>query len=354
MAHIYQGEKCATLTPFKGGSKVCYRPNYGFIENWLDILRKGNKITKEIKFIKGDWNNETQYFTRDARYIQFPCGQCRECKLKHAQQWAHRIMLETKEYEYNYFITLTYKDEKLNYREITSTETGEILKINSLEKRDLQLFWKRLRKITGLKHKYFACGEYGPRTNRPHYHAVVMNLKINDLKTYKNNKWKDTLWTSRWLEKIWGLGKVIIGKVDQESASYVAQYTLKKSKPNALDKKLDDYQKEYITMSKGIAKKYFTRNKRKIIKENGILVKNKKGIRKITPFRYWMKLLEQQEGRNKNWYKIKTINKQTLELQRKNLKYYLEQNKLSLAQWANMKNYRHKELTNNLDDRNEI
>jgi len=52
----------------------------------------------------------------------------------------------------------------------------------TLKKTDIQKFFKRLRKCHGKKHKsikYYAVGEYGGQTLRPHYHIVIFNADIN-------------------------------------------------------------------------------------------------------------------------------------------------------------------------------
>ncbi len=41
------------------------------------------------------------------------------------------------------------------------------------------------------------CGEYGEMTKRPHYHAIVFNLPIPDLKYYKSSKYGDTYYNSK-------------------------------------------------------------------------------------------------------------------------------------------------------------
>lgn len=80
--------------------------------------------------------------------------------------WSVRLLHEQKGYDTDCcFITLTY-DEEHNPK--------------TLVPKDLQDFWKRLRKYSGLKLRYFACGEYGSKTMRPHYHAIVFGLPNND------------------------------------------------------------------------------------------------------------------------------------------------------------------------------
>lgn len=121
----------------------------------------------------------------------------------------------------NSFVTLTYSDEELPPN-------------GWLEPADLQRFFKRLRKACGRggaayhcpggpRVRYFACGEYGSRTGRPHYHALLFNLGFRDRVAIGKN-----LWTSSSLERVWGHGNVSIGEVTGASAAYVAQYSLKK------------------------------------------------------------------------------------------------------------------------------
>lgn len=144
-----------------------------------------------------------------------PCGQCIGCRLARSREWMARLMHEARFHEDAYFLTLTYSDEKI---------PTQLDGMGILCPRDLQLFWKRLRK--GFSHcriKYYACGEYGDITGRPHYHAIVFGLKLNDLVKYD-----DDLFTSASVDKEWGNGNVLIGSVTHESCSYVSGYIMKK------------------------------------------------------------------------------------------------------------------------------
>lgn len=146
------------------------------------------------------------------------CGRCEGCKLERSRQWAIRIMHENQMHEVSCFLTLTYRDEKLVYG---GKEHG------ILYPRHLQLFWKRLRKQSRKRIRYFACGEYGDKSNRPHYHAIVFGIDFKDKKLWSS---KDgiNLYTSDSLDTCWTNGGCAIGDVTFESAAYVARYIMKK------------------------------------------------------------------------------------------------------------------------------
>ena len=96
--------------------------------------------------------------------MEYPCGQCRACRVNRARDWAVKIMHETDYYDYSTFMTITYDEENVPYE-----FSGDDGLVQTLCKRDLQLFIKRLRKwLHPEKIKYYACGEYGSRTHRPH------------------------------------------------------------------------------------------------------------------------------------------------------------------------------------------
>ena len=94
--------------------------------------------------------------------IIVPCGQCSECRKIRANMWAIRMMHEIKYHNVNIFVTLTYNDE--------SMADGA-----QLVQKDLTDYIKRVRKaVEPRKIKYYACGEYGERFGRPHYHLIFL------------------------------------------------------------------------------------------------------------------------------------------------------------------------------------
>lgn len=146
--------------------------------------------------------------------FQLPCGKCIECRLEYARQWAVRCVHESKMYENNSFITLTYSDENL--------------KSPKLQYRDFQLFMKRLRKTSNEPIGVFVTGEYGEKNKRPHWHAIIFNWRPKDLEFKYKTERGDTAYDSKTLEKLWGLGSIECGSVTFESAGYCARYAAKK------------------------------------------------------------------------------------------------------------------------------
>jgi len=156
--------------------------------------------------------------------VEVPCGRCIGCRLEYSRQWAVRCVHEASLYDENSFLTLTYSPENLPSN-------------GSLVKRDLQLFFKRLRKsLPEKKIRYFACGEYGDRNGRPHYHVCLFNHNFRDRYLYTVRDGV-ALYRSESLERLWPAGFSTIGDVTFESAAYVARYTMKKFKGDEDEKK---------------------------------------------------------------------------------------------------------------------
>ena len=109
--------------------------------------------------------------------IVVPCGHCIGCRLDYSRRWADRQMLELATAKKGLFVTLTYDQDHVPIN--GDPDTGEAFGY-SLDKKDLQDFMKRLRrKFDGTGEKpmvqirFFASGEYGPTTRRPHYHCTL-------------------------------------------------------------------------------------------------------------------------------------------------------------------------------------
>lgn len=170
--------------------------------------------------------------------LTVPCGKCGACKHNRRASWAFRLLQELKVSKTAYFITITYSDENIPYDPTTG--------IITLRKRHLQKFIKRLRKehskLTDHKLRYYAVGEYGSKTNRPHYHAIMFNLYPSLIPD---------------LDRIWKNGFIHVGNVNDKSIMYVSKYHV-----NA-NKNQDDQEPEFAIMSRrpGIGSNYIEKTK---------------------------------------------------------------------------------------------
>lgn len=300
---------------------VCFKP----IKVWqathanLDTPPEIYYKSKKVKWTHDETRKE----------IEIPCGHCLGCRLDHANMWATRITLEAKQWKKCCFVTLTYNNPNLPLKDNQPT----------LIKKDLQDFLKRLRyyekgvetwihpfkEIEENPIRYFACGEYGPKGGRPHYHLAIFNWIPDDLEKYKQNKHGDWAFKSKKLQEIWGKGFVVVEELNFTTAAYIARYVQKKAgiEPRkreytgnyVIEDKIDErtgeifkhtkqevkkieyiQEPEFIVMSRGVGLgwTYWNDNKEKIKRNKGIWLKIKDKT-KLKPIpRYFKKLWEKE------------------------------------------------------------
>lgn len=158
----------------------------------------------------------------------FDCGACPECLRKRANVWALRAVYEAREHAFNCMVTLTYD----NY---AYDEDGKIIgelppdRNLHVDKRDVQLFVKRLRKwyssITNEKIKFFVGAEYGSKTHRAHYHLILFGVRFPDLVYYKKSKRGNPIYKSHKLTTLWKHGICTVDSININSA--IARYCTK-------------------------------------------------------------------------------------------------------------------------------
>lgn len=221
---------------------------------------------------------KTGILDKDFKKISIGCGKCIGCKLDHSREWISRLLME---YEYNkecYFLTLTYNDENVPV---------------SLQKSHCQKFIKRLRNTFDfLNVKYFICGEYGEKTYRPHYHAIIFGVDFLNPNIFKPKKYdNNNHFYSDKLNDLWSFGYVIYAKANSSNIGYTTRYTYKKV---GTDKKLKDFglQDTFLLCSHKLGLDYFLKNKDEII-NRGCLYFN--GQQYSIP-RYFLKKLEVIDG----------------------------------------------------------
>nr|CAI9750321.1 replication initiation protein [Cressdnaviricota sp.] len=183
-------------------------------------------------------------FDGKADGIPFPCGQCLSCRINKRRVWTLRLMLENYYHEKACFVTLTYRDDDLPFDLCSGVPV--------LEKRDCQLWLKRLRKrFNGTEVRYYLAGEYGTRSKRPHYHAILFGIGPEQLDPQfflyggKSGGEKGLEKRVTPLSKTWSFGLVHVGEVTRQSIQYVAGYVTKK-----FTKKGDGYVPEFSLMSR--------------------------------------------------------------------------------------------------------
>lgn len=235
-----------------------------------------------------------------------PCGHCIGCALDHSKLWSMRMQLEMINSVNAYFLTLTYNDDNLpaNY---------------NLVKTDLQSFIKKLKRyfydnFDYTLIRYYACGEYGSTTARPHYHLIVYNLPVtpDDFKTFFNYSLSchehnigrsidgTCLFHIDWLDNLWGKGFVSVGSATAASMAYVARYVNKKKLLTKEEKetlRAKNIQPEFNLMSlkPGIGADYYLKHKDDILKNNLSVYLNGKTY---SVDRYFYKLIERYGDEN--------------------------------------------------------
>lgn len=218
-----------------------------------------------------------------------PCGKCIPCKRRRQAGWSFRLEQELRQSYTAAFLTLTYADEHLVYGDEYPT----------LVKSDLQRFMKRLRKEQDVKSNaklvYYACGEYGGITMRPHYHMILFNLVPEML--------FDGI-----LGNIWKAGNVQVDECNIKSIQYVTKYVMK------THKSFEGREKEFSLMSKGIGKGFLTEANVNYYKTNEIPYIVWKDGQKLTMPRYYKeKIYEDEVLRKMGRDALKEVHPMTLD-----------------------------------------
>lgn len=183
-------------------------------------------------------------------WMTVSCGHCKSCMLEKAHRNSLLCDLESTTARFMFFVTLTYDNYYVpratfvptldeNIFSLVDKETGEYFgevnltwqdrfkyerkfNINGdipyLRKTDLQLFLKRLRKYVykkyGIRIRFYAVGEYGPKHLRPHYHLLLWSESkelVKDLEHIISEKWS--------------FGRTDTQLATGNAASYVSGYT---------------------------------------------------------------------------------------------------------------------------------
>jgi len=180
----------------------------------------------------------------------------------------------------NCFVTLTLREHQ-----------------ESLDHSQWQRFAKRARKKLG-PFRFYMAGEYGEKGGRPHYHACLFGVDLDDRVYAGRSPGGAKLYSSATLEALWGLGFTSVGEVSFESAAYVARYVMKKITGAAAPDHYGARVPEYSRCStggrsgkRGIGYGWFERfGKTDVLRDGNVLVNGHRGA---AP-RYYRKLLRER------------------------------------------------------------
>lgn len=185
-------------------------------------------------------------------HMVVPCGHCEDCIQRKRSDWTIRLLAEEKYCSNAYFVTLTYSDK------FVPIENGYF----HLKKSDLQNLFKRYRRQTDKKNgkfasrvfKYYAIGEYGENTKRPHYHCILFNVDIEIF----IDCWRRIVERFGVVNYCEPIGMIHCGDVTKQSINYVTSYVINKYKYSKRKK-----YPPFAIMSKGLGKAFVTRQMKK-------------------------------------------------------------------------------------------
>lgn len=270
----------------------------------LVMIKDGFNLSGKRKYKMLGKANDLDF--NDPDRIIVPCGNCINCRLAHSRRWADRLMIESMSHEQSWFVTLTYNDFWIPTSYYTDLNTGELLPAYSLWKRDFQLFMKRLRRDLDYPIRFYACGEYGGKTFRPHYHAILFGLKLDEKDLYNERKGKSgfSLWQSKIIEEAWSkeecgrkwpIGHVMVAPVNWQTCAYVSRYVTKKLKGEESHRYSDfNIEPPFSLMSRrpGIAKEFYENAPEFVRDHRSMFVPTDKGSKKVGMPKYYDRFLE--------------------------------------------------------------
>lgn len=236
--------------------------------------------------------------SHDENPVSVPCGKCIPCLVAKRQEWSFRLEQEFKYSHGALFVTLTYDWKHL--------PVG-----GNLQKRDVQLFLKRLRKKDGTNAiRYYCVGEYGSVSGRPHYHILLFGGNESQVRA----SWVDS-------KKV-AIGIIHCGAVTSASIAYCTKYVIQKN---------DGYgekEKAFVLMSRryGLGGRYLTDDMVSWHRENEANYSIRDGV-KVRLSRFY---------KSKIWYlenereKISSASKLfTIQKNEKELSYYKKKHPLN-------------------------
>lgn len=175
-----------------------------------EIMKYLQLIRNTHKYVDSLCNSVGEYIEF---YINVPCGHCLLCNHKKRVALASKCSMENQSHDnLPLFVTLTYDNKHL-------PPFG-------LRYSDVQKFLKRLRITLERKHsftgrlRYVCAGEYGSKTNRPHYHLLIWDFPCKSI--------GDLFAIDKFIRDIWKQGITQTKPCDNSDAGlYLGKYLSK-------------------------------------------------------------------------------------------------------------------------------
>ena len=344
-------------------------PNPAFVSRYHEEVGEAYENSKgTISYrLKWDHNYDLEKFVYEQEsrgrvfmvkpFLEVPCGKCAICMSNRKQEWIFRLKQELDVSCAAVFVTLSYddlhlpfRDKEGNYYRLSDTPLyNEEEAHQSLCKRDIQLFMKRLRKQTdamiskyqaknlvcpiGMP-RFYLVGEYGGKHQRPHYHAILFNIPHWPVGSYD---------PYLFIGNIWHQGNISIGPVNGRVLNYVVSYMdLKKEKPHEFS------EDQFCLMSRrpGIGANYLEKSHIKSyydyekLKDNNVLV-SMDGLKMPMPTYYKNKIYNDYDKLKKRVHDVvhpESVSDQDYEILKQKRKQTIVKEKILLERAIKRKN----------------
>lgn len=180
---------------------------------------------------------------------EVPCGKCFACMSTLRSDWVFRLKQHLRTAQSAFFVTLTYSDE---YLPENGSLDKELLKQffhdfrNGIENDYQHSLPKHLKGKSHHRIKYFAVGEYGDLSLRPHYHFIIFDYRGNNISLMED------------IEEFWPYGHIDIRYCSDRLISYITKYLVKSFLDTQALKISNLLEPPFRLVSKGLGLSYVT------------------------------------------------------------------------------------------------
>lgn len=219
-------------------------------------------------------------------FVAVGCGKCIECRKQKAREWQIRLQQELGDWNYKYFLTLTFSEESL--KDLTDELQGTETNVNKCAQFAMRRFLERWRKKYGKSVQHWFITELGHEgTERIHLHGIIFSNEPH---------------TNEEFEKIWSYGWTYTGEYCTErTINYIIKYVTK------IDPDHKTYEAD-IFCSAGLGKRYLRNNmileKHQFAGKDTIQYYTLKNGQKVALPKYYRNKLWTQKERDQLWTNI--------------------------------------------------